>query len=157
MFLLTGCSKEQAAKIGDTAEDFTLPTLSGEKVTLSDYRGKEVLLFFWTQGCVFCQTKNINLVNDIFLQGKKTGLEVFAINIAESKGDVREFKRQKGLIYPILLDRDANVTRKKYGVYVVPTLFLIGKDGLIKDKAYGYLSEDGLWRFVKPYLNKKPW
>jgi hypothetical protein len=80
------------------------------------------------------------------------GLVVFSINIAEPKGDVREFVKQKGLIFPVLLDRDAKVTRKKYGVYMVPTLFLVGKDGVIKEKAYGHLSKEALWQFVNPYL-----
>jgi len=141
-------------KIGDVAQDFTLPSLSGEEVTLSQFKGKNVFIFFWTQGCVFCQTRNIVLVNDIYLKGKETGLEVFSVNIAEPKGDVREFAKQKGLIFPILLDRDASVTREKFGVYLVPTLFLIGKDGLIKEKAYGYLTEEALWEFVNPYLKE---
>lgn len=37
---------------------------------------------------------------------------------------------------------------------MVPTLFLIGQDGVIKDKAYGHLSEEALWRFVNPYLKE---
>jgi peroxiredoxin len=149
-----GCSEEPVVRIGDVAQDFTLPSLSGEEVTLSQFKGKNVFIFFWTQGCVFCQTRNIVIVNDIFLKGKKAGLEVFSINIAEPKGDVREFAKQKGLIFPILLDRDASVTREKFGVYLVPTLFLIGKDGLIKEKAYGYLTEEALWEFVNPYLKE---
>jgi len=151
-----GCSGEPVAKIGDVAQDFKLPTLTGEEITLSKYRGKNVFIFFWTQGCVFCQTDNIVKVNDIFLKGKEAGLEVFSINIAEPIGDAREFAKQKGLIFPVLLDRDASVTRKKFRVYLVPTLYLIGKDGVIKDKAYGYLSEEGLESFVKPYLKGSP-
>jgi peroxiredoxin len=146
------CSEEPVVRIGDVAQDFTLPSLAGENVTLSGFKGKNVFIFFWTQGCVFCQTDNIVHVNEIFLKGKKAGLEVFSINIAESKGDVREFVKQKGLIFPVLLDRDAKVTRKKYGVYMVPTLFLVGKDGVIKEKAYGYLTKEALWQFVTPYL-----
>jgi len=151
-----GCTEEPVVKIGDVAQDFTLPTLAGEEISLSQFRGKNVFIFFWNQGCVFCQTDNIVHVNEIFLKGKKTGLEVFSINIAESRGDVREFVKQKGLIFPVLLDRDAKVTRKKYGVYMVPTLFLIGKDGIIKEKAYGYLTKEALWQFVNPYLKESP-
>lgn len=147
-----GCSEAPVVKIGDVAQDFTLPSLAGEEISLSQFRGKNVFIFFWTQGCVFCQTDNIVHVNEIFLQGKKAGLEVFSINIAESKGDAREFVKQKGLIFPVLLDRDAKVARKKYGVYMVPTLFLVGKDGIIKEKAYGYLTKEALWQFVNPYL-----
>lgn len=152
--LLVSCSEKPVVKIGDTAEDFTLADLSGEQITLSTFRGKNIFVFFWTQGCVFCQTRNIVLVNDIYLKGQQTGLEVLSVNIAEPLGDAREFVRQKGLIFPVLLDKDAAVTRKKYGIYVVPTLFIINKEGVIVDKAYGYLSEEGLWDFVAPYLMK---
>jgi peroxiredoxin len=150
-----GCEKEQIAKLGDVAQDFGLPTLEGHLTTLSHFKGKNVFLFFWTQGCVFCQTRNIVHVNDIYMKGQKTDLIVLSVNIAESKGEVSEFVRQKGLIYPVLMDRDASVTRKKYGVYIVPTLFIIGKDGVIKEKIYGYLTEQALLDFVEPYLKKE--
>ena len=157
LFLLSfgGCGKEPVARIGDVAPDFTLQTLGGQEITLGQYKGKNIFLLFWTQGCVFCQTRNIVIVNDIYLKGQHTGLVVFTINIAESKGEVAEFVRQKGLIYPVLMDRDASVSRKKFGVYVVPTLFIIGKDGIIEEKVYGYLTEQALLDFVGPHLKKK--
>jgi peroxiredoxin len=150
-----GCQNEPTVKIGDVAPDFTLPTLDGQNITLSQFKGKNIFLLFWTQGCVFCQTRNIIHVNDIYLRGQRTDLIVLSVNIAESKGEVSEFVLQKGLIYPVLMDRDASVTRKKYGVYIVPTLFIIGKDGKIKEKVYGYMSEQALLDFVEPYLRKK--
>lgn len=152
---LSGCQKEPAVKIGDIATDFILPTLGGQEITLGQYKGKNIFLLFWTQGCVFCQTRGIIMVNDIYRKGQQSGLVVFSINVAESKGEVAEFVRQKGLIYPVLMDRDASVSRKKFGVYVVPTLFIIGKDGLIKEKVYGYLTEQALLDFVEPYLKKE--
>jgi peroxiredoxin len=155
LFSLAECGKEPVAKIGDVAPDFTLATLGGQEITLGQYRGKDIFLFFWTQGCVFCQTRGIIMVNDIYRQGQQSGLVVLSINVAESKGEVAEFVRQKRLIYPVLMDRDASVSRKKYGVYVVPTLFIIGKDGMIKEKACGYLTEQALFDFVGPYLKNK--
>jgi len=95
------------------------------------------------------------MVNDIYLEGKETDLSVLAINIGESKGEVAEFVRQKKLIFPVLLDGNASVSRKNYSVYIVPTLFIIGKDGVIREKVYGYLTEKALMDFVQPYLRKK--
>ncbi len=155
LFFLGGCGKEQVAKIGDVAPDFTLKTLDGQEVTLRQHKGKNIFLLFWTQGCVFCQTRGIVMVNDIYKQGQESGLVVLSINVAESKGEVAEFVRQKGLIYPVLMDKDASVSRKKYGVYVVPTLFIIGKDGMIQEKVYGYLTDQALLDFVGPYLKRK--
>jgi peroxiredoxin len=156
LLLLWGCTEAPVVKVGDVAQDFTLPSLTGEEMSLSQFRGKNVFIFFWSQGCVFCQTDNIVHVNEIFLKGKKVGLEVFSINIAQSKGDAREFVKQKKLIFPVLLDRDAKVARKKYGVYMLPALFIIGKEGVIKEKAYGYLTKEALWQFVNPYLKGAP-
>ena len=155
IFSLWGCQKEPVANLGDAAQDFTLPTLDGQPITLSQFRGKRIFLLFWTQGCVFCQTRSITLVNDIYLMGQKTDLVVLTINMAGSKGDVSEFVRQKKLIFPVLLDRDASMSRKKFSVYVLPTLFIIGRDGLIKEKAYGYLTEQALLDLVGPYVKKK--
>lgn len=155
LFSLGGCGKEPVAKIGDVAPNFTLPTLEGQEITLGQFKGKDIFLLFWTQGCVFCQTRSIILVNDIYTKGQQSGLIVFSINVAESKGDVSQFVRQKGLIYPILMDRDGSVSRKKFDVYVVPTLFIIGKDGVIKEKVYGYVTEKALLDFVEPYVKKR--
>ncbi len=150
-----GCGKEPVAKIGDVAPDFTLPTLDGQEIRLGRYIGKDIFLLFWTQGCVFCQTRGMIMVNDIYRQGQQSDLVVLSINVAESKGEVAEFVRQKGLTYPVLMDKDASVSRNKYGVYVVPSLFIVGKDGMIKEKVYGYLTEKALLDFVEPYLKKK--
>ncbi len=155
LFSLGGCGKEPVAKIGDVAPNFTLPTLEGQEITLGQFKGKDIFLLFWTQGCVFCQTRSIILVNDIYTKGQQSGLIVFSINVAESKGDVSQFVRQKGLIYPVLMDRDGSVSRKKFDVYVVPTLFIIGKDGVIKEKVYGYVTEKALLDFVEPYVKKR--
>jgi peroxiredoxin len=155
LLCLVGCRKEPLAKIGDVAQDFTLPTLEGQEITLGQYKGKNILLFFWTQGCVFCQTRSIILVNHVYTKVQQSGLIVFSINVAESKGDVARFVREKGLIYPVLMDRDGSVSRKKFGVYVVPTFFIIGRDGLIKERIYGHVTGKDLLDFVEPYLRKK--
>jgi peroxiredoxin len=157
LFLLcsVGCRKEPLVKIGELASDFTLPTQEGQEITLSQYRGKNVLLFFWTQGCVFCQTRSVLLVNHVFRKGQQSGLFVLSINIAEGKGDVARFVQEKGLIYPVLMDRDGSVSRNKFGVYVVPTFFIIDRDGLIKKRLYGHVTGKDLLDFVEPYLRKK--
>ena len=67
LFSLWGCDKEPVAKLGDMAQDFILPTLEGQEITLSQFKGENIFLLFWTQGCVFCQTRAIILVNDIYL------------------------------------------------------------------------------------------
>jgi peroxiredoxin len=149
-----GCAGEEKARIGDVAQNFSLPDLTGRVISLDRFQGQNVFLFFWTSGCVFCQTRQIVHVNEIYQQGRRANLAVLSINIAESKGDVSEFVKQKGLIFPVLLDRDASVSRNKYDVYIVPTLFIIGPEGRIREKVSGFLTQETLVAFLAPYLAK---
>ena len=55
---------------------------------------------FWSRVCVFCHTVNIVLLNDIYIEGRETDLAFLPFNIAETKGDVADFVKQKGLIFP---------------------------------------------------------
>jgi peroxiredoxin len=151
--LLSGCGeKGKGPRIGEAAPDFTLPALDGTNITLSRLKGKKVLLLFWTQGCVFCQTRHILSVNEVYRKGKASGLEVLSINIAESKGTVARYVSEKRLIFPVLLDRYGSVSRKKFAVYLVPALFIIDQNGLIREKFSGYLTEETLHQFIHSYL-----
>jgi len=150
-----GCTKEEKARIGDLAKDFSLPALNGQTISLRQFKGQNVFLFFWSSGCVFCQTRQIVHVNEIYQQGRQSNLTVLAVNIAESKGDVAEFVKQKELIFPVLLDRDASVSRRKYDVYIVPTLFVIDPEGRIREKVSGFLTQETLFAFLAPYLIKR--
>ena len=64
-----------------------------------------------------------------------------------------EFVKKKGLIIPVLLDRDGNVSRKGYGVYILPAMFLIDRKGIIRNKAIGLFDKKALMDFVSPYLH----
>jgi peroxiredoxin len=151
--ITANCAKKPVANIGDTAEDFTLLDMSGKRIKLSHFKGQNILLFFWTVGCEFCQTDNIVYLNDIFLRGRKTDFLVLSINIAGQEGEVVEFIKQKGLIIPVLMDRDGVVAMKKYGIYMVPTMFIIDGNGVIREKAIGFFDKTALWDFVAPYLS----
>jgi peroxiredoxin len=152
LLLLCGCEQVPVLGRGQAAPDFTLRNLEGAEVTLSRFKGRNVCLFFWNRGCPLCETDRMDQLNRVYLRGRRAGLDVISINIAEAAGDVGAFARKRRLIFPILLDPEARVTRKRYGVYVVPTLYLIGKDGMIMDKAYGYLTEEALEDFVRPSM-----
>jgi len=149
---LQGCGRDTPLKIGDRAPGFSLPSLTGEMVTLNRFRGKNIFLLFWNQGCVFCQTRDIIAVNAIYLKGRQTGLVVLAVNVGESKGDVANFVREKELTYPVLLDRDGSVSRKTYKVYLVPALFIINKEGIVEKRLSGYITVQSLLDFAAPYL-----
>ncbi|MFQ5559171.1 MAG: thioredoxin-dependent thiol peroxidase [Nitrospinota bacterium] len=95
-------------KTGDTAPPFTLPDQSGKTHTLSDYKGKDVLLYFYpkdnTPGC----TKEACAFKDMFRQFKKENIVVLGISIDPVKKH-EKFSEKFGLPFPLLSDENKEV------------------------------------------------
>ena len=113
----------------ELATNFTLLDLENKEFTLSDFKSKPVILFFWTTWCPHCQVaiKNLNSMHKELLQN---GVELVAINVDESADKVQRFIGTYPLSYRVLLDTDAKVAQA-YGILGVPAYFLINKEGRI--------------------------
>jgi thiol-disulfide isomerase/thioredoxin len=118
------------------APDFTLESLDGKKLSLSDLRGKAVLLNFWATWCGPCKIETPWLVE---LQNKygEQGLQVIGVAMDDSgKDDIAKFAKDMGVNYPVLLGKEA-VGDAYGGVPALPESFFIGRDGKIVDKIIG--------------------
>lgn len=114
--------------------DFTLWDLSGNSVSLSNYKDKAIILFFWTTWCPHCRTQLSNFIGK-YDSLKSANIELLAIDIGESKERIRSFLSKYSIKFPILLDLDSEVAYK-YGVVGVPTIILISKKGDIVSTSY---------------------
>jgi cytochrome c biogenesis protein CcmG, thiol:disulfide interchange protein DsbE len=126
-----------AAQVNRPAPDFTLPSLNGGDVRLSDYRGKIVLVNFWYTNCAPCREETPAL-QAIFQKLADQGLQIIGVNVRgnERKGpdgdeDIRKFTTANGVTYPIALDTDGQVDRD-YRVYTLPTSFVIDRSGNVR-------------------------
>lgn len=110
------------------APDFELKTLDGEKVRLTDFRGKPVLLSFWASWCGPCRRElpELGALHDEYA---KKGLVILGVN-DEGKGTAKKFAEKIFLPFPTLDDSGEKVHRL-YRVQAIPTLFLIDRDGKI--------------------------
>ncbi|WP_409254026.1 TlpA family protein disulfide reductase [Bacillus sp. SCS-153A] len=131
-------------KIGTLAPDFTLPTLSGDSVSLDDFKGKKVLINFWAAWCTPCTQElpaleAFNKAND--------EIEVISINI-DPEDHAEEFARETGITFPVLLDKDDKVN-DDYQVISIPTTMLIDEKGYMINKHIGALDEEGFHVFVQ--------
>jgi peroxiredoxin len=124
-----------APRPGLIAPDFTLETLDGETITLSDLRGKGVVVNFWATWCLPCRTEMPALERTWNSLGND-GLVILAVNRQESPDRVGAFAEEFGLTFPILLDRDGSVFGR-YNVQLYPTTFFIGRDGIIREVIFG--------------------
>lgn len=132
-------------EVGETAKDFTLPALDGEKVTLMKSLGpKATLVAFWAAW----SPRSLPMLTDMqtFLgEHEKDGLKVLAVNVEhqswspEDEPKIREAVKAASATYTVLLDKDFAVYND-YGVVVVPSLALLDKDGKIVSITNGYSS-----------------
>jgi peroxiredoxin len=137
------------------APDFTLPTLDGKSVTLSDLRGKAVLLNFWATWCGPCKIETPWLV-DLQNQYGPQGLQVIGVEAGDDdKKEIEQFAKDMGMNYPILLGKES-VGDAYGGVPALPETFFIGRDGKIVDKIMGLESKSEIEGAIKRALNTQP-
>jgi peroxiredoxin len=138
--------KPPPPKPAHPAPDFTLPSLSGKrKVTLSDLKGRVVLLDFWATWCPYCRAE-LPVLQGLYVQFSRRGLVMLAVNQAEDRQTVQSFLSQHELDIPVVLDKSRRVAGT-YKVRGLPTVYLIGKDGSVLLRLVGYgLDREGQLR-----------
>lgn len=113
------------------APDFTLNDLNGNAVSLSSLNGKIVLLNFWATWCPPCKAEMPSL-NQLYKEMKSSGLEVVAVSTDTSPKKVKKYIANKNFDFTVVMDERESVFRK-YGVFSLPTTFLIDREGIIVD------------------------
>jgi len=124
---------------GQPAPDFTLASLDGKTLKLSDYRGKAVLLNFWATWCEPCKIE-MPWFADLQKKYEAQGLQVLGIAMDDATPkEIAEFAHKLGVNYPILLGKE-EVGTKYGGVQYLPSTFYISRDGKIIDRVFGLVS-----------------
>ena len=124
-----------AAREGDIAPDFELPTLDGGRFRLSDYRGHPVLLNFWASWCGPCRDEMPSLVA-LGQRHRDTVLVVVGVNIEEGRGPAREFADELRIDFELPMDFQGEVT-DTYLRVGPPNTYLIRSDGVIEAALLG--------------------
>ena len=117
------------------APEFSLSTLTGEKLNLSDYRGKVVLLDFWATWCEPCREEIPHFV-ELQNRYRDQGLQIIGVSMDDTPEPVRDFYRQLKMNYPVVMG-GAKTGELFGGVLGLPIAFLIGRDGRIYSKHIG--------------------
>jgi peroxiredoxin len=129
--------------IGKAAPAFSLPTLDGGKVNLSDQKGKVMVLDFWATWCPPCR-KSLPHVQQLTTDPErlKKGLVVWLIDDKEDDATVKKFLKENGYNFTIPMDYVGEVLAK-YLVHAIPTTVIIGRDGMIQKVFIGYGPDTG--------------
>ena len=124
-----------APQAGFVAPDFTLDTMDGGTITLSDLRGQAVLVNFWATWCPPCRAE-MPAIQRVYERFRNQGFTVLAVDLQESDRQVAAFSSSLGLTFPILMDRDGSVFNG-YRVKALPSTFFVDRQGQIRDVAVG--------------------
>ncbi|TDQ07128.1 TlpA disulfide reductase family protein [Pedobacter metabolipauper] len=125
-------SAHTVAALGASAPNFTQNDVDGKPVSLSDYKGKLVLVEFWASWCHPCREESPNLLKQYSLY-KEKGFEILSVSVDSDKGRWLEAIKKDGLTWRQVSDLKGweNEARKLYGISGVPANFLVSKDGKI--------------------------
>jgi thiol-disulfide isomerase/thioredoxin len=137
------------------APDFSLESLDGKNMKLSDLRGHAVLLNFWATWCSPCK---IEMPWFIELQKQYAGQGLQVVGVAmddASKEDIAKFAKDMGVNYPILIGKES-VGDQYGGVPALPETFFIGRDGKLIDKIIGLKGKNEIEDDIKKALNTQP-
>ena len=117
------------------APPFSLKDLNGKQISLKEFKGKPLLLFFWGSWCGACKEDIVLL--EKFFERNKDQLEILTIAIdGEKEKRVRSVVKDHRITLPVLLDKKEQVART-YGVRMIPTTFLINREGWVEGTVVG--------------------
>jgi len=110
-----------------TAPAWQLSTQAGERITLSDYKGKPVILHFWATWCPYCKKLQPKLV-ELEKKYQSSGIQIVSISFNEDD-DARPQDEIKNRGYDFITAVNGELVANKYGVRGTPTTFFINRQG----------------------------
>lgn len=146
----------QGVNQGNQALDFTLETVDGKQVSLSDYRGQVVMINFWATWCPPCRAE-IPGLEAAYREHGEHGFIILGVNVQDPAQVVAPFVDEMGMTYPVLLDINGTVV-KDYRAQGLPMSLFVDREGVIRVRHVGYLSEGQLSQYlsqVLPELNSQ--
>lgn len=139
-FLVSFLSYAAVSQSGKKAADFTLETVDGKKITLSELRGKVVLVNFWATWCGPC-VKEIPDFLKVYEAYKSKGFEIVGISLDRGGWkQVTPFVERMKISYPVVIG-DARLVEAYGNFNAIPTTFLLDKNGNIVTKHTGLMTK----------------
>ena len=120
-------------KKGEAAPDFTLPTLDGKKVSLSDYRGRYVVIDFWASWCPDCRRDAPDMVK-LYNTFKKNGVEFLGVSFDTNKDSWQNCVNKLGIEYRqagSLQRMKESAVAQAYHIGWIPTVYVVDPQGKV--------------------------
>ena len=134
VFLMSGSAS--AIQIGKPAPDFTVNDIDGIKFRLGDFKGKVVILNFWSTTCAPCVAEMPGL-NTLFRDLKGNVLTVLGVSLDSSSKPVRDLRDRQHIAYPLLMDSQQEVYFDTYALFGQPVSIVFDRSGMVQEKLLG--------------------
>ena len=129
-------AERNVVKLGEPAPNFRLRDLNGQMVSLSDLRGKVVLLNFWATWCGPCRVE-MPAMEELYRTFSRNDFEILAVSTdAQGVSVTRPFQQENHLTFPILHDADYRVGLT-YGARSLPMTFMVDRQGIVRHQIFG--------------------
>ena len=148
-----GCGEgeQKALAVGDQAPEFVGVSLSGEEVALKEWRGKPVILRFWSTDCKYCRA-DTPIFNYYFEKYKERGLRVVYVNTGEESLEVvQTFTNDLAITFPVIKEGGEGIGQL-YNVKIVPQTIFISPEGTILTAILGGVGEAEFKEIMGTYL-----
>lgn len=142
---ISGADKTETLQLGK-AEDFTLVDLEGNKVSLSDFKGKKIFLNFWATWCPPCKAE-MPEIEKVYQETKDSDLVILAVEIGEPLDKVKTFINKNNYNFKVLLDLDQSVATT-YGILAIPTSYFIDEEGNVVSKRVGGMNYEEMKEYI---------
>jgi peroxiredoxin/uncharacterized membrane protein YphA (DoxX/SURF4 family) len=143
-------SLKTGAQLTQRAPDITLPTVTGGTLKLSQYRGKVVLLVFWSMTCPSCQ-KKMPLLQQAFEREDTDKVAIITVHGPGREAAIKSYCSSQGLTLPVLLDLTADAGTP-YNVMQLPASFILDPSGVIRSVDPEFETQEELDAIINQFL-----
>ncbi len=134
---LAGAGIWQFSGSAKTAPDVTFTSLTGQKITMQDLRGKVVLVKFWATSCVTCIAQMPDTIKN-YNELSPKGFETIAVAMQYDPANyVKNYADTRKLPFTVAIDAQGEIAKAFGDVQLTPTAFLIDKEGHIVKRYLG--------------------
>ncbi len=134
-----GCDSEDIQK-KEPSPEFTLKLFDGGNFRSADFKGKPLVINFWASWCIPCKVE-APMLEKSYQYYRKKGVGFVAVAVQDTEVKAREFVRENGITLPTGLD-ESDELMKAFGVFGLPTTYIIDGEGMIRNTHIGAVTEE---------------